>query len=72
MDDFGRNTKPLDLEDTYRQAVEAEVRAIQEIDPAEGDHTRRHGVWTRAIKATERAAELRRQLDLFRTEQGLH
>ena len=72
MDEVGRHTKPLDLEDTYRQAVEAEVRAIQEIDPAEGDQRRRHGKWTRAIQATERAAQLRRQLDQILTEQTLH
>lgn len=72
MDELARNTKPLDLEDTYRQAVEAEVRAIQEIDPAEGDQRRRHGTWTRAIQATERAAQLRRQLDQIRTAPGLH
>ena len=72
MDEVGRHTKPLDLEDTYRQAVEAEVRAIQEIDPAEGDQRRRQGKWTRAIQATERAAQLRRQLDQILTEQALH
>lgn len=68
MDALRRNTKPLDLEDTYRRAVEAELRAIQEIDPGEDNQSRRHGEWTRAIAATERAAELRRALERLRTE----
>jgi hypothetical protein len=83
MDATGKVTKPLDLrkqlEDAYRRAVEYEVEAINAVEPfvarsvspgEENPVINSDGKWARAIEATERAAELRRALEKFRTEQG--